>query len=185
MGLFFFLFFLSCATTSIFFELPTPAPYFQVSYSSRSLRLLCFTVSIKSSVSWSKTTTLSTANTSDRTVFVYTNHHGLVTKMQSILVIIIGFLYFQPLDAFVNSIIITKFQTKFCYCTFLTNASFLFRIVADVDCGISKFRNGRIVNGIDAMEGEFPWWIIFSLWCSMTLWFIEQRKNDFDLGCGL
>ena len=76
--------------------------------------------------------------------------------MQSILVIIIGFLYFQPLGAFVNSII-TQFQTKLGYCTFLTNASFLFRIVADVDCGISKFRNGRIVNGIDAMEGEFPW----------------------------
>ena len=77
--------------------------------------------------------------------------------MQSILVIIIGFLYFQPLDAFVNSIIITQFQAKFCYSIFLTNASFFFRIVADVDCGISKFRNGRIVNGIDAMEGEFPW----------------------------
>jgi hypothetical protein len=29
--------------------------------------------------------------------------------------------------------------------------------VADVDCGISKFRNGKIVNGIDAVEGEFPW----------------------------
>jgi hypothetical protein len=77
--------------------------------------------------------------------------------MQSILVIIIGFLYFQPLDAFVNSIT-NQFQNRI----ELVNipnifASFYLVLVADVDCGISKFRNGRIVNGIDAVEGEFPW----------------------------
>ena len=33
--------------------------------------------------------------------------------------------------------------------------------VADVDCGVSKmaFRNGRIVNGLDVTEGEFPWYL--------------------------
>ena len=30
-------------------------------------------------------------------------------------------------------------------------------IVADVDCGVAKFRAAKIVNGIDAAEGEFPW----------------------------
>lgn len=34
---------------------------------------------------------------------------------------------------------------------------YLLFVVADVDCGVSKYRNGRIVNGADAIEGEFPW----------------------------
>lgn len=56
--------------------------------------------------------------------------------MQSLLVIL-GFVCFQPLKAFIN--------------------------MADVDCGISKFRNGRIVNGVDAVEGEFPWMVSLKL----------------------
>ena len=38
--------------------------------------------------------------------------------------------------------------------------------VADVDCGVSKmaFRNGRIVNGLDVTEGEFPWYFIFKIY---------------------
>ena len=34
--------------------------------------------------------------------------------------------------------------------------------MADVDCGISKLapRAGRIVNGLDVTEGEFPWYIL-------------------------
>lgn len=30
-------------------------------------------------------------------------------------------------------------------------------LVADVECGISKTRSGKIVNGSDATKGEFPW----------------------------
>uniref|UniRef100_A0A0P4XXR2 Putative Transmembrane protease serine n=1 Tax=Daphnia magna TaxID=35525 RepID=A0A0P4XXR2_9CRUS len=56
--------------------------------------------------------------------------------MQSLLVIL-GFVCFQPLNAFIN--------------------------MADVDCGISKFSNGRIVNGVDAVEGEFPWMVSLKL----------------------
>lgn len=31
--------------------------------------------------------------------------------------------------------------------------------MADVDCGVSKLRSGKIVNGVDAADGEFPWYI--------------------------
>ena len=32
-------------------------------------------------------------------------------------------------------------------------------VVADVDCGQQKFRIGKIVNGVDAYAGEFPWMV--------------------------
>lgn len=35
---------------------------------------------------------------------------------------------------------------------------FCYDLVADVDCGLSHFRSGKIVNGVDAAEGEFPWY---------------------------
>ena len=31
------------------------------------------------------------------------------------------------------------------------------KTVADVECGVSKTRSGKIVNGVDAVKGEFPW----------------------------
>ncbi|KZS07183.1 Transmembrane Protease serine [Daphnia magna] len=49
--------------------------------------------------------------------------------MKTILAIT-GLIFFQPLDAFIN--------------------------MADVDCGMSVVRNGKIVNGIDAEAAEFP-----------------------------
>lgn len=30
--------------------------------------------------------------------------------------------------------------------------------VADMECGISKTRSGKIVNGTEATKGEFPWY---------------------------
>ena len=34
---------------------------------------------------------------------------------------------------------------------------FVLKTVADVECGVSKTRSGKIVNGVDAVKGEFPW----------------------------
>ncbi|KAI9559690.1 hypothetical protein GHT06_013695 [Daphnia sinensis] len=31
--------------------------------------------------------------------------------------------------------------------------------MADVDCGMAKLRKAKIVNGVDAAEGEFPWMV--------------------------
>ncbi len=33
----------------------------------------------------------------------------------------------------------------------------MYLTVADVECGLSKTRSGKIVNGTDATKREFPW----------------------------
>ncbi len=35
--------------------------------------------------------------------------------------------------------------------------------MADVECGVTRLRTGKIVNGVDAAEGEFPWYRITCL----------------------
>ena len=35
--------------------------------------------------------------------------------------------------------------------------------MADVECGKSKTRDGKIVNGVDATKGEFPWYVLYKL----------------------
>ena len=74
---------------------------------------------------------------------------------------LIVFYYFLHLaNAFVNSIFILinsekkqtiQFEVEYCW---PINWVIL---VADVDCGVSKLRSGKIVNGVDAADGEFPW----------------------------
>ncbi|XP_046463281.1 trypsin II-P29-like [Daphnia pulex] len=55
-----------------------------------------------------------------------------------LILVITGLFCFQPLiNAFIN--------------------------MADVDCGISPLRNGKIVNGLDAAEAEFPWIVSLKL----------------------
>ena len=43
----------------------------------------------------------------------------------------------------------------------MTKFDFFFYLVADVDCGMSEVANNRtsfkIIGGLDAVEGEFPW----------------------------
>ena len=46
-------------------------------------------------------------------------------------------------------------------------------IVADVECGQQKIRSGKVVNGLDAQVGEFPWMVSLNLrgehFCGGTL----------------
>jgi len=87
------------------------------------------------------------------------------------------FLILHPLEAFVNR----KIQLR--NFTFFSNIIFDCT-VADVDCGQQKVgqnlltrlfndRNGRIVNGVEASPGEFPWMVSIKFngnhWCGGSL----------------
>lgn len=79
--------------------------------------------------------------------------------------ILLSIFFFHPINAFINSkkfnlILLTELRvdvslSKYQVVSFILSCIYL--TVADVDCGVTKFRTGKIVNGIDAAEGEFPW----------------------------
>lgn len=70
--------------------------------------------------------------------------------MKTLSILVFGVLYFAGINAFMNCMFDYLNQE------YLNNI-FLLMLVADIECGVARIRNGKIVNGVDAAEGEFPW----------------------------